>query len=341
MTLKDVARLAGVSHTTVSRVVNNADNVGPEIRERVQDIINQYGFTPNSSAKALISGKTNVLGLILTYDILDFSYDFLPPFLIGIMEELNKTEYSLNVYFTSMSGQRDERVKERFAYNQVDGAIILNVNGQQDFTQMIAGIDRPKVILNEKLERLPLSSVVSDDERGVYNAVDYLIRAGHRRIGFVGIKKKYPSSSSLREKAYRMALEDNGLTPDPALIGEGRDDIDQIRSLIEGFLRTPRGVDAVFACGDLAAIIIISILQQNGLRVPEDVSVCGFDGHKYSEHITPSLTTIRKDRRTMGRQAVQLLLELVHNPEKQHLLTEITVPTELVLRGSTRKKSEK
>lgn len=335
VTMKDIAKLAGISHTTVSRVINDHKNVNSKTRERVEEIIKRFEYVPQVNARSLRSIKKKyAVGLLPLYDIknLPCHADFFQEILMGVVSKLHKSGYILNLFFN----EDDFRLISK---DKIDGLIIIGI--ESNFTYYIYrlfGLDVPIVMVNQKIDipELRLSAVISDDENGSYQATSYLLNLGHKEIGFINGPPKY-SPCFDRKKGYIKALRERKIDIKPNLIKEGNFTRESGYKVGLELLKENPRISSVFAANDLMALGIIKSIKENGLQVPRDISVIGFDNIAFSKMSDPSLTTINKPRELMGNKAVEILLKQINKPNEFYQ-QEIILPTNLIIRESTASK---
>lgn len=325
VTIKDVARLSGVSIATVSRVLNCEENVAPETRERVQAAIEKLNYSPNLLGRNLRRGATkNILVLLNT-----ISNPFYSRVVRGIEECLAPEGYSVTLLMTHGDVQLEQRAVRLLQTRRVDGAIFLSVEqpGPQlsDLCREI-----PVVQACEPQKNFLAASVCIDNYSAARNATEYLIRKGHRDIVFFGASAP-PTSAEDRAAGYREAVLQVGCCA-PRVIEEGYSTHAGMRAakkLLESGAPLP---DAVFCISDSVAIGAIRVFSEAGIRVPEQISVMGFDDSFVSEVFVPSITTIRQPRYEIGHKAAELLLQAIHN-EDNRMVREI-LAHELIERES-------
>lgn len=325
VTIGDVARSAGVSVATVSKVINARYGVAPETSARVHEVIAELGYESSIVARSLRSRRTNVIG-ILVAEFEPFSTELLK----GISEAVEDTGYELLAYSGGL--RRDDRVGweqrylSRLAGTLIDGAILVTP------TVVAPGASIPVVAVDPHRGPSGPPTVDSDNVAGARVATEHLIGLGHRRIGFLGGRPDL-ESARLREQGYREALGAAGIPVDPDLLRVGgyRPDLADLPA--HELLSLPDRPTAVFAANDLSAIRTMEVAREFGLRVPDDVSVVGFDNVPESALTVPPLTTVSQPIHRMGAEALRMVVDLVEGrPRDAHL----RLPTSLVVRGTTR-----
>ena len=317
-----MAGRAGVSVATVSKVLNNRYGVAGETFARVQAVIAELGYSASLSAQSLRNSRTNVLGVLLG-DIQAFSLQLLK----GVADGIRGSGFELVVYSAARTGPEDHIGWERRALSRLSGTL---VDGAIIVTPTIVDVHygAPIVAVDPHTGPQTLPTVDSDNLRGGQLATNHLLGLGHRRIAMLTGRADL-LSAQLREQGYQAALASAGVTIDKHLIAVGAYDAAGARRLLAR--RTPP--TAIFASNDVSAIATIEVARKVGLRVPEDLSVIGFDNIPESALCRPPLTTVQQPITTMGRRAVELLLQLIRgeSPDDTHIRLDVT----LVLREST------
>ena len=322
--MADVARTAGVSVATVSKVVNGRYGVAQATVNRVQLVIQQLGYEASLGAQSLRSHRTNVLG-ILVAEFEPFSTELLK----GASCAVADTDYELLAYSGGARGSHvgwERRSLSRLSGTLIDGAIIVTPT----VVETKAGFNVVAVDPHTGPSGLP--TVDSDNFTGAVLATNYLLALGHRRIGFLAGRPDL-ESSRLREAGFRKALADAGVIVDEALVRVGGYRSDTAEHPAEELLTHPDRPTAVFAANDLTAITTMEVARRLGLSVPDDLSVIGFDNVPESALASPPLTTINQPLQRMGAEALMLLVDLIDGVERD---THIRLPTELVERASCR-----
>ena len=326
VTIRDVAAQAGVSVATVSKVLNQRYGVSADTFARVTAVIKELGYEASLVAQSLRNHRTNVIG-ILVADIEPFSTELLK----GAADAIRGTGFELVVY--SAGGRTgdpegwEQRYLTRLSGTLVDGAVL--VTPAVDLEGLPG---TPVVAVDPHTGRAALPTVDSDNLHGGRLATEHLIALGHRRIALLTGREDLKSAQQ-RETGYRGALASAGLSVDETLIRRGEYDHDVAAESARVLLSGPNRPTAVFAANDISAIATIESARTLGLRVPEDVSVVGFDNIPESALCTPPLTTVQQPIREMGNRAVTLLVRLINGEEPAE--THITLGTELVVRQST------
>ncbi|MFD4669086.1 LacI family DNA-binding transcriptional regulator [Lentzea sp. NPDC058450] len=327
VTIRDVAAQAGVSVATVSKVLNNRYGVSADTFARVTAVIKDLGYEASLVAQSLRNRRTNVIG-ILVADIEPFSTELLK----GAADAIRGTGFELVVY--SAGGRTTDphgwelRYLSRLSGTLVDGAVLVTPAVD------LEGIPgTPVVAVDPHTGRAALPTVDSDNLHGGRLATEHLLSLGHTRIAMLTGRADLKSAQQ-RETGYRGALASAGVPVDESLVVRGDYVADVAAASARELLARPDRPTAVFAANDISAIAAIEAARELGLRVPEDLSVVGFDNLPESALCSPPLTTVQQPIREMGHRALELLVKLIQNEEPAD--THITLGTDLVVRQSTR-----
>lgn len=326
--IRDVARLAGVSHQTVSRVINGSNDVTPETRDRVEAAILELGYRPNAIARSMARGQTHTLACIAP-NLTDYTF-------ASIIEGAEQQARSQG-YFLLSSSAADARsfadlVEELVGHRRVDGLLIINPYADERY-QLIPP-DFPLVFVGAHSRGGPIPSVCLDDEAVARTATRHLLDRGHRRIALVTGPLAEDCSVD-RRIGFTQALEAAGVPFDEGLVYEGDWSATSGHAALLALANRGNLPEAVFAQNDRMALGVLRAARDLGLRVPEQLAVIGVDDMPLASHFDPPLTTMRQDMPGIGREAARLLLAHLKNlPVPQ---TNLKLPAELVIRQSTRK----
>lgn len=329
VTIIDIAQEAGVSYSTVSRVVNNKEYVKPEKRERVLQAMARLGYVANQQARSLAGGRSHVVGLLVR----DLTTGYIGEIIRGIDLELTAQQYDLMLYTTHSRKTREVVHVTSIVRGLADGLLIILPTEPETYVNTLRQRNYPFVLIDYQGQDTPDLTVVSANRSGAYQAMQYLVEGGHQRIGFI-TGDLNTNAGAERLAGYQTALTDYGLPLDPALIQSG--DFFQ-PSGYQGALNllaleTPP--TAIFASNDVQAFGVMEAVRDKGLRIPQDISIVGFDDIPQATQVHPPLTTVKQPLEDMGRIAAQFLIRQLQNP--QEILHSITLPTQLILRQSSR-----
>lgn len=326
-TIKDVAREAGVSYSTVSRVLNDYRYISPEKRQRVMAAVERLGYVVNLQARKLVGGRSEIVGLVIQ----ELSNQYNGLVMQGIDEELARVGYELMLHTTHRHKDKEALFVKTLTGSMIDGLLLLLPLDPGSYLAGLREQHFPYVVIDHQGFDDFSPTVGADSWQGASSAVRYLIELGHRRIAFVA-GQSVTSSALDRLAAYRAVLEKHGIAFDPALVQPGEYAQHQGFVAANALLDLPQPPTAIFAANDLSAIGVYEAIRSRGLRIPQDVSVVGFDDIPQAAYMHPALTTVRQPVVEIGRRAVRLLLTYINDPD--HPTERVVLPTELVIRDS-------
>lgn len=331
-TIGDIARRAGTSKATVSRVLNGKPDVDPETRRRIAEIVRELRYVPSPVATGLAHGRPNLIGMLVP----SLAWSWVLEVIRSVAERLEPTAFEL-VMFTTSSEERNEHVFERtLASGLTAGLVAIVPPGALAYISGMHGQGFPVALIDDRADHPGLPSVVAANYRGAAQATQHLLELGHRRIGFLGGPGGFGCSRE-RLRGYETALSGAGIPLETMLIREGDFTRSGGRRAAEELIRFREPPSAIFAANDLMAFGAIEAAEGAGLHVPEDLSVVGFDDIPEARMTRPALTTIRQPLYEMGQRAVDLLLAQIDGHELSE--TRIELATELVPRESSRSAS--
>jgi LacI family transcriptional regulator len=331
LTLEDIARQAGVSRSTVSRVVNEQPNVRENVRQRVLEVIQSTGYHPNAAARTLASQRSWTIGLILPLSVSFFFTDpYYPHLTKGIAQTCNQYDYTLALFLVSSKEDEEKMFPRVSRHGLLDGVIVQSGHhGDQGIIGQLIDTKMPMIVVGRPFRSDNVSYVDIDNVNAAYNAVAHLIRLGYQRIATI----TGPVASTVgidRKEGYRKALVERGRVIDESLIIEG--DFTEAGGYYAMQQMLPVKPDAVFAASDIMAIGAMRAVRDSGLRIPEDVAFVGFDDLPIATLSDTQLTTIRQPVVSFGAKAVEILIDLIENGTypPRHIIMD----TELVIRDS-------
>ncbi len=328
VTIIDVAQAAGVSYATVSRVLNNDPHVKPETRERVIHSITRMGYTVNQQARTLAGGRSHVIGLLVP----DLGTGYIGEIIRGVDEALAAAQYDLMLYTTHRRKTKESAYVTSLTQGMTDGLLLVLPRDPGEYLASLRQRHFPYVLIDHQGVGDVESAVGATNRQGGYKATEYLIGLGHQRIGFITGTMDLGCSRD-RLEGYHAALYDGGLPSDPQLIQEGDFWQPSGFAAARNLLALSEPPTAIFASNDVMAFGVMEAVRDWGLRIPEDMSIVGFDNIPQAEHVSPQLTTIEQPLAEMGREATCRLLALINDPDLP--LTRLELPTQLVVRAST------
>jgi DNA-binding LacI/PurR family transcriptional regulator len=336
VTSQDVADLAGVSRTTVSLVLNDVEgiHISPETRQKVHEAAEELGYVPNATAQALATQRAKAIGLVMTRSPHHIASDtFLPQILAGLLHIVK--QHKLRLLIETVEAEHQDRVYlELASAKQIDGMILLTPRIDDIGLKKLEEVDVPSVLMG-KIEDSDFYSVDVDNRSAANKAARYLVELGHRRIACIANAPISYSTATERVLGYTDALTAVGITPDEDLLRYADFDPQSGFDCMGSLLAAGKEFTAVFVASDNVAMGAKSALREAGLRIPEDVSIIGFDDIPWAQYSDPPLTTVRLPAQELASQACLMLVDLMQGlePERSHQVLD----TELVVRKSCRR----
>lgn len=333
ITMKDIAEKANVSKATVSRVINRTDPVSQEVREKVEKIIDEYNYKPSSVARSLARNETKVIGLIIP-DIANAFYSVLVEGIAGTAHDRGYNVFLCNTF-------RDHNLEIEFLNlleeKEVDAIILTTFYSSEKQKAFISNYQKPIVTVNRKFTREDSTIVPNidiDNFQGAYDAVSYLINTGHKKIGIIRAADEDRTCID-RVEAYKKALKDNNLPiKEEYIVGYDF----HFESGYEGMMKiltNEEQPDAMFCISDEIATGAIHAVNDYGLKVPDDISIIGFDDIPLAKRYLPSITTVKQPIFEMGKAATEILINLITGKVKKNAVEDIVLEHELITRNST------
>lgn len=344
MKSEDIAKLAGVSRSTVSRVINNYGNVPDETRKKVMGVIEQYNFHPNISARVLAGKKTDTIGLFIVSTAEKgnanriYRNNYFSPFIDAVIDKANAN--GIYVLVNSIYTVNDYgKVKQAFLEKRIDGGIIVGTEQEPDVIADVASMGFPFSIIDysaeEVLRRVKKGRVAiinSTDDEGARNMVEYLIGLGHQDIGILaGRLNTY--SGRIRYEAYQNILKEHGLEINDKWNLKGEFIRKTAAQAVQNMLHHDKLPTALFCCNDDMALSAIDVLENEKICVPKDMSITGFDDIIPSSYVKPALTTVRVPLYSMAQKAVEEVLKMIGDTSKN--ISTYNLNTELIVRASS------
>jgi len=327
VTIFDVAKEAGVSYSTVSRVANNYEYVKPSTRKKVEAAMEKLGYVANLKARSLAGGRSQVVGL-LVYD-LESSYQI--EIVRGIDAALSAADYDLMLSTTHERPIKESAYVDRLMSGLTDGLLIVLPHSPQAYVDRLLEQGFPFVLIDYRDDAGGFSTLTVTNTQGAYDATKYLLDLGHRRIGLI-MGTLHQSSTGERYDGYQMALSEYGAVLDLDLVRQGDFLEPSGYSCAQQLLALSERPTAILASSDAMAFGVMSAAQEVGLRIPHDLSLIGFDDIPEASYVRPALTTVRQPLNKLGQEGVRLLLRHIEDPElgPQH----IELDTMLIIRDS-------
>ncbi|WP_243371961.1 LacI family DNA-binding transcriptional regulator [Microvirga solisilvae] len=328
--IADVARIAGVSTATVSRVLASPDKVRQKTRDLVLEAVRQCGYTPNSVARNLRKRRTMTALVVVP----NLANPVFAQILRGIDEELTQSGYGLVIGSLDNCEDREARYVELALSRQVDGVILMNGRIPEGNKRTMREAGLPMVAMCAAIDDDKIPNVVVQDREASRAAVEYLVQLGHRRLGYIAGP---PSNIIAAERlaGFLEGIAEAGLSEKDFVKWDGRFVFSAGVAAAEAFLKLKDRPTGVYATSDESAIGFIKVVRAAGVRVPEDVSVIGFDGIEFADYVEPTLTTFRQPLHDLGRKGAAVLLKMIHK-QMQPGDWNIRLPLELLERDTTR-----
>ncbi|SJN56886.1 HTH-type transcriptional repressor PurR [Vibrio ruber DSM 16370] len=318
-TIKDVARLAGVSTTTVSHVINKTRFVAETTQEKVMEAVKTLNYAPSAVARSLKCNSTRTIGMLVTQSTNPFFSEVID----GVESYCYRQGYTLILCNTGGLYEKQRDYIRMLAEKRVDGILVMCSDLTAELWEMLeAYSDIPKVIMDWGPENSQADKIIDNSEEGGYLATKYLIDKGHRRIACLsGHLAK--AACQERIQGFRRAMAEASLTPNEDWILEGNFECDTAVLAADKIIVMDEQPTAVFCFNDTMALGLISRLQQRGIKVPEDISVIGYDNIEISEYFSPPLTTVHQPKRRVGKNAFEILLERIKSKEHERRTFEM------------------
>jgi DNA-binding LacI/PurR family transcriptional regulator len=331
VTLDQVARAAGVSRATVSRVVNGNPKVAADVRRTVERAVERLGYVPNPAARSLVTRRSDSVGLVIAEPAVRLFEDpFFPRLLRAVGQELSARELQL-VLLMPQSRRDEDRMARYLASGHVDGALLVSLHGDDPLPSQLAARGVPVVVGGRPPRDAPVSFVDVDNVQGARSAVEHLIARGRRTIATIGGPRDM-SPGIDRLTGYRQALDAAGRQPDETLEATADFTHEGAEAATRRVLEQRPDVDALFVASDLMAVGALRALRANGRRTPDDVAVVGYDD-SIAPTLDPPLTSVRQPIEEMGREMVRLLLDHAARPDA--VPHQVILATRLVTRRSS------
>jgi LacI family transcriptional regulator len=329
MTIREVAKLAKVSVATVSRTLHNSSAVSAETAERVMRAVKELGYRPNTYAQSLVSGRTRMLGLVVS----DITNPFFPELVKGFQDIALHNGYDVLVATTSYDSSRTAVCVERMIDRKVDGVAIMTSEMHSALSDQLSTRRVPLVFLDVGKVGKGVSNIKVAYREGITQAVDHLLALGHSRIAFISGPISL-TSARVRREAFLNCLDRHGVIEHHQLVEEGNHQVDGGLAAAARLLHRADPPTAILTSNDLTAFGALRAIRQAGLRIAEDVSVVGFDDIYMAQFTEPPLTTVRVPRSELAQLACNALLEAIGGNSHG---AELNIGTKLVIRESTGK----
>ncbi|ATD53818.1 LacI family DNA-binding transcriptional regulator [Clostridium chauvoei] len=309
--IKDVAREAGVSIATVSRVLNDIDVVNEDTKKKVLDAIKKLGYRPNIVARSLKTQKTKTIGILVP----DISSGFYPEIVRGAEDVANIYDYNVILCNSDFDSEKEKEYLRVLKEKMVDGVIYMSSSLQDEILDIINELDLKTVLVETNDKEGTLPSVTIDNIKATYEATNYLLNKDLKNIAFAGVKKDTMNAWGDRYIGYENALRDKGIKTDEELVFTGNLKVKTGYDAVEKFESLNKKYDAVVCASDEIAMGVINGLREHGKKVPDDVSVIGFNDNAVASVFYPKITTINQPSYDMGSVAMRMLIKLLNKKE--------------------------
>ncbi|GAA0743642.1 LacI family DNA-binding transcriptional regulator [Clostridium oceanicum] len=335
LTIKDISRIAGVGVSTVSRVLNDHPDVKDETRKKVLEVIKEVNYIPNNSARNLKRNETNTIGVLIK----GIHNTFFSKMINSIEEKIAEKNYSMILHYNK-GRSSDFKVAVQFIKEKkLKGLICLGGEFDDVDNDELKSLNIPVVLAStnipQHIDKRFFSSVVIENEKESFNAVNYLCELGHKRIGIITTGERDKSVGQLRLEGYKRSLFKNNIEYDINLTEIGEYTFESGFNAMNRILNKNLEIDAIFVTTDIMAIGAAKAILSRGLKIPEDISIIGFDGLEYSKYFHPAITTISQPAEEIGKKSIKIIFDLIKN-KKSH--KHIVLKTELLKRESCMKK---
>lgn len=307
-TMKDVAEEAGVSIATVSRFVNNTGNISKSLEKKIQRVIEKLDFIPNSTARSLVTHKTNIIGIIVPNITQQYSSNIID----GVNDILYKANYSMILCNIFNSNIDELKYLNILKQKQVDGIIILHEENNSIIEDFINSCNIPIILCGYISKHLKLPYISIDDYKASFDATEYLIKRGNKKISFVGVENYDFIAGKNRFDGFKDAMRKYRLEINEQIIEMGDFTVESGYKAMERILEKTSDFTAVFAVTDEMAVGVCGCLMDKGYKIPSDISVMGFDGIELSNVFRPKISTIKQPIIEMGKESARLLIDMIN-----------------------------
>lgn len=331
MTIKDMARLAEVSITTVSKIINGKDHdISQGTIDRVNRIMKEHSYVPNKLAGSLVTKTTKTIGLVIP----DITNPFFPELVRGAEDKANEAGYSIFFCNSDDKPEKEQHYIRNLMAKMVDGIILTAASTESGRSEVFKNMGVPVVLVDRVIELDEVkASIVVDNKRGAYEGTKYLIGLGHKKILHITGPREGKISQE-REAGYREALVEAGIEIGSDSVHYGRFKIDWGYAAMAAITEQQLDYTAIFCGNDLIALGVMRYLKDNGKNIPADCSVLGFDDIQMASHVDPPLTTVAQPKYQMGYQAVEIMIKILNGEEHPAENKTHVLDTELVIRNT-------
>lgn len=332
VSIKDVAKEAGVSISTVSRVLNNIDIVNSDTKQKVLKAIEKLNYRPNIVARSLKTQKTRTIGIIIP----DISNQFYAEIVRGAEDVSNIYNYNVILCNTDLNCKKEEEYIHVLEEKMVDGIIYMSRFLQSNILTLLKEIKTPIVLVETRDKDKVFPSVTIDNEKAAYDAVNYLLKRGNTKIGYLGLSSDILNANSIRYLGYKAALKDASIKLDNEIIRFIELNAKDGYLAMKDIIKKGKNPDAIFCASDDVAMGAINALRDEGMNVPKDMDIIGFDNIYASSIFYPKITTVAQPMYDMGSVGMRMLIKIINNEDidKRHY----KLPYHIIERGSCKKR---
>ncbi|MCD2345641.1 LacI family DNA-binding transcriptional regulator [Clostridium guangxiense] len=328
-TIKDVAKIAGVSVATVSRIINGLDGYSEETRLNVMKTVNELGYRRNAVAAHLKIKETHAIGVLMPR----IDTGFYTEILNGIEDAAHKNNYSVIICNTGNSGIRTMEYLNVLCERQVDGIIVCSMSPTEDFDKEILETRIPSILVSTLSYRCALPYVRVDDYQASYAAASYLIKNGHKKVAMLSGPLSDPIAGIQRINGYKQALIDNQLDINENIIKYSKFNFEAGKLAMRELLEEHDKFTAIFAACDTLAVAALSVAYENGISIPDDISVIGYDNTKEASMCIPPLTTLAQPLSEMGKKAFNMIIKKISTKSE---VESIIMPYKIIERSTVK-----
>lgn len=334
ITIKDIAKKAGVSHTTVSRALNGNPSIPEKTTLVIRKLADEMGYLPSAAARGLKTNKSQAIGVIVSR----IDNPYFGEIVQGIEEVLQQKGYSVFIASSHLDFSSERNIVQAFAEHRVDGVIICSVTFDSDHADLLKKYAMPIVVVNNESPEEYRCSIAHDDVDGARRVTRHLLSLGHQHIAYIGNSNANRINED-RLLGFRAEMQKSGISVnDQWIINCDGSEIEDGVQGVQRLLDIESHPTAIFCFNDLMAIGVLSELNQRKIHVPDEISVAGFDNIPYSAFTTPPLTTFDQPKKLIGTEAAQLMLNILENSVEEGKLEPVThiMRGHLLVRGSTK-----
>ena len=334
VTIKDVAKAAGVSPSTVSRVISDSNRISEETKELVRRTMRELGYHHNAIARSLVTQKTNTIGLVMARPTQQaFANPFFSGIIQGIAAVTQKEHYSLILSSTGDCREEQEETLKLFRNRRVDGVILMSSRRNDELIDQLIKSGYPFVLIGRSPEHEGIPIVNNDNIKDTYDTVAFLLKRNYKKIIALSGPEEYIVSQD-RAQGYIQALREHGnMDPEIICVADFKFE-DAYQGVLDYIKENRKKFDAILAFDDMLALGAIRAIQEQGLRIPEDVGIIGFNDEPMLSYLKPALSTVRLPIHRMGEEAARMLIKMLNDDSYKG--EEIILSTELIIRDTVR-----